>query len=124
MHDLRGIIDPWLVIPLHDGHLRAWSGRQDDFPEDAALLQQPEGRRRLRKRKHTVDHRRDAACAHKIGWPERPATWEALCEKFGDCAAPVLSQSQIADAIAMIGDLENLALVRDLVRVLVSRPVR
>ena len=63
------------------------------------------------------------ACSHAIGWPERPATWEALCEKFEDCAAPVLSRTQIADAIAMIGDLENLASVRDLAKALVSRPL-
>ena len=62
------------------------------------------------------------ACSHAIGWPERPATWEALCEKFEDCAAPVLSPTQIADAIAMIENLEHLPSVRDLTRALVTRP--
>lgn len=59
------------------------------------------------------------ACSHAKGWPERPASWQDLCEKFEDCAAGVLDTQQIREAIDMIGALERLGATRDLVRVMV-----
>jgi len=64
------------------------------------------------------------ACSHAKGWPERPSSWQDLCEKFADCAAPVLEPGQIRDAIATIGKLEDLRSVRDLVSLLVPARVR
>jgi 2-methylcitrate dehydratase PrpD len=58
------------------------------------------------------------ACSHAKGWPERPASRQDLCEKFEDCAAGVLDAGQIREAIEMIGQLERVSAVRDLVRVL------
>ncbi|MGZ5123562.1 MAG: MmgE/PrpD family protein [Burkholderiales bacterium] len=59
------------------------------------------------------------ACSQAKGWPERPASWQDLCEKFEDCASPVLEKVQIRNAIATIGKLEELRSVRDLVKLLV-----
>jgi 2-methylcitrate dehydratase PrpD len=59
-----------------------------------------------------------AACSHAKGWPERPASWQDLCEKFEDCAAGVLDTRQIGEAIETIGQLERLSAVRDLVSLL------
>lgn len=61
------------------------------------------------------------ACSQAKGWPERPASWQDLCEKFQDCAAPVLDAMQIRDAIAMIAGLERVHSVRELVNLLVPR---
>ena len=62
------------------------------------------------------------ACFHAKGWPERPASWQDLCEKFENCASPVLDKMQIRNAITAIARLEELHSVRDLVKLLV--PVR
>lgn len=61
------------------------------------------------------------ACSQAKGWPERPASWQDLCEKFQDCAAPVLDAMQIRDAIAMIAGLERVHSARELVKLLVPR---
>ncbi|MPZ47173.1 MAG: hypothetical protein GEV05_28185 [Betaproteobacteria bacterium] len=58
------------------------------------------------------------ACSHAKGWTERPCSWQDLCEKFEDCAATVLDSRRIAEAIAMIEQLEELNGVGELIRVL------
>jgi len=58
------------------------------------------------------------ACSHAKGWTERPCTWQDLCEKFEDCAARVLDKQQVHEAIELIAKLDQLASVRDLIRVL------
>ena len=60
------------------------------------------------------------ACSHAIGWPARPASWQNLCQKFEDCAAPVLPSKQIQTAIEMIENLEKLNSVSELINVLVT----
>ncbi len=64
------------------------------------------------------------ACSHAKGWPERPCSWQDLCEKFEDCAAAVLDKGQIGDAIATIAKLEELHSVRDLIGLLVPMRAR
>jgi 2-methylcitrate dehydratase PrpD len=63
-------------------------------------------------------------CSHAKGWPERPASWQDLCQKFEDCTAAVLDKGQIRDAIATIGKLEELHSVRDLVSILAPMRAR
>ena len=58
------------------------------------------------------------ACSQAKGWTERPCTWQDLCEKFEDCAARVLEKPRVHEAIGLIGKLEELASVRELIRVL------
>jgi 2-methylcitrate dehydratase PrpD len=48
------------------------------------------------------------------GYPEDPARWDDLVEKYTDCAENVFTRSQIDETIAMIHDLEHLSNVRDL----------
>lgn len=64
------------------------------------------------------------ACSHAKGWPERPASWQDLCEKFEGCATAVLGQGQIREAIATIEKLEELQSTRDLVNLLVQARAR
>jgi len=58
------------------------------------------------------------ACSHAKGWTERPCSWQDLCEKFEDCATRVLAKPQIDEAINLIGKLDELGSVKDLIRML------
>lgn len=52
--------------------------------------------------------------SHARGWPEDPATWNRLSEKYAECAENVLPTFQIDETIAMIRDLDQLSNVREL----------
>ncbi len=55
-----------------------------------------------------------ASRSYARGYPEDPAGWDDLVEKYTDCAENVFPRSQIDETIAMIHDLEHLSNVRDL----------
>lgn len=61
------------------------------------------------------------ACSHAKGWPEDPATWDDLMEKFTQCVEPVLGAAQLREAADMIAKLETLERVNDLAAVLCPR---
>jgi 2-methylcitrate dehydratase PrpD len=67
-----------------------------------------------------VDGRRLAQDADERyrGGPDRPFTREELHEKFTECAALVLPPPAMAETLAMVESLEQVADVGDLVRVL------
>lgn len=48
------------------------------------------------------------ARSHARGWSEDPATWDDLAEKYRDCAAGILTPTQIEQSMAMIAELETL----------------
>jgi 2-methylcitrate dehydratase PrpD len=47
-----------------------------------------------------------------------PLSWEELSEKYRDCAARVLPPAQVEESYALIGSLESLKQIRDLMRTL------
>ena len=49
------------------------------------------------------------------GWPEDPAGWDDLAEKYRECADGVLPRSQVEESMAIIKTLENTASVSELV---------
>ncbi len=53
------------------------------------------------------------------GWPEEPASWDDLAEKYRECALTVLPASQVGESMAIIKDLENAPRVSALVASLV-----
>ncbi|HEX2829864.1 MAG TPA: MmgE/PrpD family protein [Burkholderiales bacterium] len=61
------------------------------------------------------------ACSHAKGWPEDPARWEDLEEKFMQCAQGVLGAGQAREAVDMIAKLETLDRVGDLAAALCAR---
>jgi 2-methylcitrate dehydratase PrpD len=61
------------------------------------------------------------ACSYAKGWPEDPATWDDLEEKFLYCAEGVLTPSQAREAVDMIARLDQLERVSDLTAVLCPR---
>jgi 2-methylcitrate dehydratase PrpD len=61
------------------------------------------------------------ACSYAKGWPEDPATWDDLEEKFLYCAEGVLTPSQAREAVDMIARLDKLERVSDLTAVLCPR---
>ncbi len=48
-----------------------------------------------------------AARSHARGWPELPASWDDITEKFNECCAGVLPAAQAAEALACIGKLDT-----------------
>jgi len=63
-----------------------------------------------------------SARSYARGWPEDPATWDDLTEKYRDCAHGILVRSQIDESIAMIGELEKLPNISELMRTLQPGP--
>jgi 2-methylcitrate dehydratase PrpD len=61
------------------------------------------------------------ACSHAKGWPEDPATWQDLEEKFSECVTGVLGGAQTREAIDVIARLEQLDRVSALAAVLSPR---
>lgn len=55
------------------------------------------------------------------GWPEEPATWNDLAEKYTDCAENILPASKVNETIAMIRNLEQLSNLRELMSALQSK---
>jgi 2-methylcitrate dehydratase PrpD len=58
------------------------------------------------------------ARSHARGWPEDPAGWEDLVEKYRECADGVLPPSRIDESLAMVRQLDQLPSVRDLMSAL------
>jgi 2-methylcitrate dehydratase PrpD len=54
------------------------------------------------------------ARSHARGWPEMPASWDDIAEKFHECCAGVLPAAQAAEALACIQRLDA-ADARDLI---------
>jgi 2-methylcitrate dehydratase PrpD len=61
------------------------------------------------------------SCSHAKGWPEDPARWHDLEEKFMQCALEVLGPGQAREAVDMIARLETLDRVSDLAAALCAR---
>lgn len=61
------------------------------------------------------------ACSYAKGWPEDPASWRDLEEKFVECATGVLGAAQTREAVDMIARLERLDRVSELASVLCPR---
>ena len=60
---------------------------------------------------HTKDGRRLAVSrSHARGWPEQPATWNDVAEKFTECCRGVLSAAQTSRAIELIAKLDSVEL--------------
>ena len=55
------------------------------------------------------------------GWPEDPVTWDDLTTKYAQCADGILSRTQIDETVAMIGELERLDHVAELIAALTPR---
>ena len=49
------------------------------------------------------------------GWPEDPAGWDDLADKYRECADGVLHRSQVEASMAIIKSLENASSVSELV---------
>jgi 2-methylcitrate dehydratase PrpD len=58
--------------------------------------------------------------SHGRGWPENPAKWKDLAEKYADCAENILPAPRIEETMAMINDLEKLPDVTELMTALRS----
>jgi 2-methylcitrate dehydratase PrpD len=58
------------------------------------------------------------ARSHARGYPQEPATWGDLAEKFAECADGVLSKSRVDDVTAMVVDLDRLGSTADLMAAL------
>ncbi len=56
--------------------------------------------------------------SHARGWSEEPATWDDLKGKYAECAAGILSPSQVNESVAMIRELDTLPKVTQLMAVL------
>ncbi|WP_197089253.1 MmgE/PrpD family protein [Puniceibacterium sp. IMCC21224] len=52
---------------------------------------------------------------HYRGGPRNPLTWDELCDKFRDCADPVLAPDRQTGILDMLSRLEEVREVRDLV---------
>jgi 2-methylcitrate dehydratase PrpD len=63
------------------------------------------------------------ACAYAKGYPEMPASWEDQKTKFVECTEKFFSVAQIDEAVEMIGGLDRLGNVRELIRALAPRVV-
>lgn len=58
------------------------------------------------------------AAPYSRGWPEDPVAWDDVRAKYTECADGILSHAQIAETVDMIGGLERLDKVSELVRAL------
>jgi 2-methylcitrate dehydratase PrpD len=58
------------------------------------------------------------------GDPKNPLTWDELAGKFRDCASVVLNDEHVEMAIALIGRLDELADVGELIATVASRARR
>jgi hypothetical protein len=58
------------------------------------------------------------ARSHARGWPEQPATWGDIEEKYRDCCDGILAPRQIDESIAAIREMDTLPHVRFLVELL------
>jgi 2-methylcitrate dehydratase PrpD len=63
----------------------------------------------------------ERACSYAKGWPEDPASWSDLAEKFSQCAEGILGAAQTREAIAMIAKLEQVDRIGELAAVLCPR---
>ena len=63
-----------------------------------------------------------AARSYARGWPEQPADWDDLAEKYKDCAARVLPAGKIEQGLSRIRSLESLPSVSELVGTLTPDP--
>lgn len=52
------------------------------------------------------------------GWPEHPASWDDVAEKYRECCEGILSRKQVDDSIAAIAVLDTLDSVGPLVKLL------
>jgi len=57
------------------------------------------------------------------GDPQNPLSWEDLCEKFRDCATPILGPDAAGATIDIVADFERLSDVRELIETLAPGPV-
>jgi 2-methylcitrate dehydratase PrpD len=55
-------------------------------------------------------------CEQPRGGPKSPLSWEELAAKFRDCAGRVLDQESTERSLSLIADLERMAAVADLTR--------
>ena len=52
------------------------------------------------------------------GWPEQPATWGDIGQKYRECCEGVIPASRVEDSIALIQTLDQLQDVRPLLEAL------
>ena len=52
------------------------------------------------------------------GWPEHPASWDEVAEKYRECCEGVLSRQQAEESIAAIASLDKLDNVSELIGLL------
>jgi len=57
-------------------------------------------------------------CAYARGWPENPATWDDVAEKYAECCEGLLSPTAIEQSVELIKRLDDLPDVRKLVEIL------
>jgi 2-methylcitrate dehydratase PrpD len=57
-------------------------------------------------------------CAYARGWPETPANWDDIAEKYMECCDGVLPAGAIKDSLALIDKLETLTNIKDLLKTL------
>jgi len=58
------------------------------------------------------------SCFHAKGWPANPATWDDLSGKYADCTEGILAPTQRRESIEMLGKLQDLGSVHDLMSAL------
>lgn len=58
------------------------------------------------------------ARSYARGWPEQPAAWSDVVEKFRECCNGILQPAQIEDSIAAIRSLDRLKEIRGLLNML------
>jgi 2-methylcitrate dehydratase PrpD len=58
------------------------------------------------------------ARSHARGWPEQPASWNDVAEKYRECCHGILRPGQIDESIAAIGSLDTLKDIRQLLDML------
>ena len=63
------------------------------------------------------------AAPYSRGWPEDPVAWDDVKTKYAQCAAGILSNSQVAETVEMIAGLERLDNVAELIRALTPKRV-
>jgi 2-methylcitrate dehydratase PrpD len=66
-------------------------------------------------------HRKDgthvsAARSSARGWPEQPATWDDISDKYRECCAGILDAAQTTASIERIGELDQAASVQPLMQ--------
>jgi 2-methylcitrate dehydratase len=109
--DVRALM-PRIRIELPDDlkhHRGQWGENGINWGESRITLKLKDGR----------VLRRDAP--YSRGWPEDPVTWDDVKAKYSECADGVLSNAQVAETVDMIGGLERLDKVSELVGALTAK---